>query len=162
MNKVAVIVLLLAVATIAAWFATSYFGPARLERQLIASARAELADIERRVKSENPKSQSAEQVFATVLPIVRVELLHTPAPFVFDARTEVFPIPDMGEVTIARYIFTPWRVYLHSVDQKKSIIPSIHYSQRASEPNQSSEPTPTSVTTPAAQEIAPAAVVAHL
>ncbi len=28
--------------------------------------------------------------------------------------------------------------------------------------NQSSEPTPTSVTTPAAQEIAPAAVVAHL
>ena len=29
-------------------------------------------------------------------------------------------------------------------------------------PNQSSEPTPTSVTTPAAQEIAPAAVVAHL
>ncbi len=30
------------------------------------------------------------------------------------------------------------------------------------EPNQSSEPTPTAVTTPAAQEIAPAAVVAHL
>ena len=29
-------------------------------------------------------------------------------------------------------------------------------------PNQPSEPTPTSVTTPAAQEVAPAAVVAHL
>ena len=32
----------------------------------------------------------------------------------------------------------------------------------AKKPNQPSEPTPTSVTTPAAQEIAPAAVVAHL
>ena len=43
-----------------------------------------------------------------------------------------------------------------------SSISDILESARQRAPNQSSEPTPTSVTTPAAQEIAPAAVAAHL
>jgi hypothetical protein len=49
---------------------------------------------------------------------------------------------------------------VHSVVTRNSKAAVVRIVRASS--NQSSEPTPTSVTTPAAQEIAPAAVVAHL
>jgi hypothetical protein len=105
------------------WIATLKWGPEKLEKQLIISAKAELQELDRISRERDPKIPSAEEIFHTKLPIVKVELINVPLPFVFEARTEVRIIPDTGDIVVARHFFTPWRVYQLSVKQHLGIVP---------------------------------------
>jgi hypothetical protein len=117
--------LVLIVVLIIAWGATAYLGPAMLERQVIASATSELRDLERAVLRENPNSLGAEKTFGMKLPIVRVAFLRTPFPLIFEARTEVEVLPKSGEMKVAQYFYTPWRVYERKVIERIPIVPPL-------------------------------------
>jgi hypothetical protein len=117
MKRIRKALVLVASAYMILWVATYFLGPLLLKRDMYRQSVRDISDGRKCLEKEGRTDADTLERYAwSRAPIVTVELLSCPAPFLIKANREQTIGTHNGIGLNGKYIVTPWRIYVIDED----------------------------------------------